>query len=138
MQFSVRRIFFFINKNRRLYRHHPDRQSTGVNRLHLAYLLLFFNIDIFNIGRIESISGLSAKHYNSKLKEAAMKNQTLAIPNITCGHCVMAIENELMALDGVIKVAGHPEQKTIDLEWDAPATMEKIREKLQEINYPAD
>jgi len=67
-----------------------------------------------------------------------MEKQTLAIPNITCGHCVMAIQNELMELEGVAKVEGNPNQKTINVKWGAPATMEKIREKLQEINYPAD
>ena len=34
-------------------------------------------------------------------------------------------------------VEGSPESKTIDIEWDAPATLEKIKATLKEINYPA-
>ena len=30
-----------------------------------------------------------------------METQTFTIPNITCGHCVMTIKNELLELDGV-------------------------------------
>ncbi|HHP7233342.1 MAG TPA: heavy-metal-associated domain-containing protein [Desulfobacterales bacterium] len=66
-----------------------------------------------------------------------MSKETFAIPNISCGHCVMSIQNELTELDGVRKVDGDPAAKTITVEWDTPATAEKIRRTLQEINYPA-
>ena len=32
---------------------------------------------------------------------------------------------------------GDPGKKEITLEWDAPATLEKIKATLKEINYPA-
>jgi copper ion binding protein len=66
-----------------------------------------------------------------------MEKETLSIPNISCGHCVMAIKNELGELDGVKTVDGSPEAKTINVEWESPATLEKIKETLKEINYPA-
>jgi copper chaperone CopZ len=66
-----------------------------------------------------------------------MEKQTLSIPNITCGHCVMAIENELNELDGVSSVQGDPSDKSITVAWENPMTLEKIKEKLGEINYPA-
>jgi copper chaperone len=66
-----------------------------------------------------------------------MEKQTLSIPNISCGHCVMSIQNELKELDGVKAVDGDPDKKNITVEWDAPATIEKINETLKEINYPA-
>lgn len=66
-----------------------------------------------------------------------MENETLSIPNISCGHCVMAIKNELGELDGVKTVDGSPEAKTINVEWESPATLDKIKETLKEINYPA-
>ena len=69
--------------------------------------------------------------------EATMSKDTLSIPNISCGHCVMAIKNELQDMEGVKSVEGNPQAKTVDIEWDAPATLEKIKATLKEINYPA-
>ena len=50
----------------------------------------------------------------------------------------MAIKNELTELDGIQSVIGNPENKKITVEWEAPATLERIKETLQDINYPAD
>jgi copper chaperone CopZ len=49
----------------------------------------------------------------------------------------MTIKNELSEVDGVSKVEGDSGSKSITLEWDAPATLERIKETLKEINYPA-
>jgi copper chaperone CopZ len=65
-----------------------------------------------------------------------MESKTLSIPNISCGHCVMSIKNELGEIEGVTKVEGDPVNKRVTLEWDAPATLDKIKETLKEINYP--
>ena len=64
-----------------------------------------------------------------------MEKQNLHIPNISCGHCVMAIKNELNELEGVGTVEGDPENKSISVEWEAPATLEIIRNTLNGINY---
>ena len=66
-----------------------------------------------------------------------METKTLSIPKISCGHCVMSIKKELSEMEGVSKVEGDPGSKSITLEWDAPATLEKIKDTLNEINYPA-
>ena len=66
-----------------------------------------------------------------------MANTTFSIPNISCGHCVMSIKNELSELEGVTSVEGNPETKSIDVEWNAPITEDKLKETLKEINYPA-
>ena len=66
-----------------------------------------------------------------------MGKTTFSIPNISCGHCVMSIKNELSELEGVKSVEGNPESKSIDVEWDAPITEDKIIDTLKEINYPA-
>jgi copper ion binding protein len=65
-----------------------------------------------------------------------MEKQTFSIPNISCGHCVMTIKNELGEITGVSKVDGDPDSKSVTVEWDAPATVDKIKETLNEINYP--
>lgn len=66
-----------------------------------------------------------------------MEKQTLTIPNISCGHCVMAIKNGLNELDGVASVEGDPELKQVEVEWDLPATLDQITATLKAINYPA-
>ena len=66
-----------------------------------------------------------------------MENKLCTIPNITCNHCVMTIKNELSEIKGVSRVDGDPESKKITVEWDSPATLEKIKETLKEINYSA-
>ena len=66
-----------------------------------------------------------------------MDTKTLIVPNISCGHCVMAIKRELGEMEGVTKVDGDPGKKEITLEWDAPASLDKIKSTLSEINYPA-
>ena len=66
-----------------------------------------------------------------------MAKKTFSIPKISCGHCVMAIKNELAEMPGVRKVEGSLQGRTIEVEWDAPATEEGIRAALAEINYPA-
>ena len=65
-----------------------------------------------------------------------METKKLSIPNITCGHCVMTIQRELDEIDGVSKIEGDPTAKEITVEWDLPATLEKIKSTLKEINYP--
>ncbi len=66
-----------------------------------------------------------------------MEKQTLNIPNISCGHCVMSIQNELTELEGVTGVDGDINGKTVTVSWDEPATLERIKAVLKEINYPA-
>jgi len=66
-----------------------------------------------------------------------MAKETFSIPNISCGHCVMSIKNELNELDGIKIVEGDSEKKSITVEFESPATLEQIKETLKEINYPA-
>lgn len=66
-----------------------------------------------------------------------MEKQTFTIPNISCGHCTMAIENELKELDGIVNVQSDIAQKTVTVQWQTPVTRDKIVDTLKEINYPA-
>jgi len=66
-----------------------------------------------------------------------MESRTFLIPDISCKHCVMTIKNELNDIEGVSRVEGDPEKKEITVEWEAPATLERIKSVLKEINYPA-
>jgi copper chaperone CopZ len=49
----------------------------------------------------------------------------------------MTIQKELSEIEGVFKVEGDPTTKDIAVEWDSPASIEKIKATLEEINYPA-
>ena len=66
-----------------------------------------------------------------------MEENIFQIPNISCGHCTMTIENELKEIEGVNHVKGNIQGKSVSVKWEAPATAEKILETLKEINYPA-
>ena len=66
-----------------------------------------------------------------------MEKHTFSIPNISCGHCTMTIENELKEIDGIVDVKSSVDDKTVTVEWQSPVTMEKIMAVLKEINYPA-
>ncbi|MCX5880956.1 MAG: heavy-metal-associated domain-containing protein [Deltaproteobacteria bacterium] len=66
-----------------------------------------------------------------------MGKHVFTIPNISCGHCVMAIKNELAEVKGIVAVEGNPAEKQITVEWNAPLTLDKIQDILKDINYPA-
>ena len=67
-----------------------------------------------------------------------MEQQTFVVPNISCGHCVMAIKGELSEIDGVNSVEGDHDTKSITVKWESPTSTDAIKEKLKEINYPAE
>jgi copper chaperone len=66
-----------------------------------------------------------------------MATHTFNIPNISCGHCVASIKDELSELSGVQSVNGDPATKDVTVDFEAPATADQIKAKLAEINYPA-
>ncbi|MFZ2631216.1 MAG: heavy-metal-associated domain-containing protein [Desulfosalsimonadaceae bacterium] len=67
-----------------------------------------------------------------------METKIFVVPNISCGHCVRTIQNELTEVRGVDSVLGDAENKTITVSWSDPATESEIRNILQSINYPAE
>jgi copper chaperone CopZ len=62
---------------------------------------------------------------------------TYTIPNISCHHCVHTITTEVSDLPGVKSVQADAMSKQATIQFDPPATEEKIKELLAEINYPA-
>jgi copper chaperone CopZ len=65
-----------------------------------------------------------------------MQTKTFEVPNISCGHCVRTIENEVSDLAGVSKVQADEETRMVTVEWGDPATWDAINALLVEINYP--
>lgn len=64
-----------------------------------------------------------------------MQVRTFQVPNIGCDGCVKSIKNELSELTGVVTVNGDTATRMVTVEWDTPATWEKIVETLTEIDY---
>lgn len=58
------------------------------------------------------------------------------VPNISCGHCVHTIQSEVADLAGVHSVKADAATKQVEIVFDAPASEEKIKKLLAEINYP--
>ncbi len=68
-----------------------------------------------------------------------MASKTVKVPNISCGHCVSTIQREVGELRGVTSVKADQATKMVTVEWqEPPASWEKIRALLQEINYPPE
>lgn len=65
-----------------------------------------------------------------------MSTVTYSIPNISCGHCVHTIQNEVSELAGVQSVQADLDSKKVVIDFVDPATEEKIKALLAEINYP--
>ena len=61
---------------------------------------------------------------------------TYKIPNISCGHCVYTITTEVSDLEGVKSVVADFISKQATITYEPPATEEKIKSVLAEINYP--
>ncbi len=67
-----------------------------------------------------------------------MTTVTYSIPNIHCGHCVHTIQSEVGELNGVKSVVASLEARQATVTFEAPATEEKIKSLLAEINYPVN
>ncbi len=67
-----------------------------------------------------------------------MPSKTVKVPNISCGHCVHTIENEVSELDGVANVSASEGSKLVTIEWGDPQSWANIKALLEEINYPPE
>jgi copper chaperone CopZ len=65
-----------------------------------------------------------------------MTTVTYSIPTIHCGHCVHTIQSELVELEGVKEVRADAQTRKVVIVFDTPASEEKIKALLSEINYP--
>ena len=66
-----------------------------------------------------------------------MTTKTVAVPGITCGHCVATIEREVGELDGVESVEAEQVSKRVTISWDPETTdWVVIEDTMKEINFP--
>ena len=67
-----------------------------------------------------------------------MTTVTYNVPAMHCGHCTHTIEMEVGELQGVQSVNADLGTKKVQISFDAPASEEKIKALLAEIDYPAE
>ena len=66
-----------------------------------------------------------------------MATKTFQVPNISCGHCVMTIQNEVGELEGVTNVVAVQDTKMVTVDWnEPPQSWDGIKALLEEINFP--
>ena len=66
-----------------------------------------------------------------------MKNRTVQVPNISCGHCVVAIQREVSEIEGVLSVEGRHDTLDVTISWNSEKTSwQEIEEVMRQINYP--
>ena len=67
-----------------------------------------------------------------------MTTVTYSVPAMHCEHCTHTIETEVGELHGIQSVKADLETKKVHIAFDTPASEEKIKALLSEINYPAE
>jgi copper chaperone CopZ len=73
---------------------------------------------------------------NNLFRGAEMNTVTYKIPNISCNHCVHTIKMEVGEIKGVVTVEADKDTQMATVTFGQPATEEKIKATLTEINYP--
>jgi len=69
---------------------------------------------------------------------STIEEVTLTAPDISCGHCVLRIREEVGALPGVIGVDANESTKMVDISFDSSkVTLDQIEAALAEAGYPA-
>lgn len=72
------------------------------------------------------------------MAQSTHESITLTAPDISCGHCVMSIQNRLGELDGIEKVTASAETKHVDLVFDpSKIDLDRIKSELEDEGYPA-
>ena len=66
-----------------------------------------------------------------------MSTVKYSVPNISCMHCVHTIQSEVAELAGVQSVKADLASKSVEIVFSEPASEEKIKALMSDINYPA-
>jgi copper chaperone CopZ len=68
---------------------------------------------------------------------AMMEHVTLTAPDISCGHCVATIKEEVGMLPGVARVEADPASKRVEIDFDpGRVSLVQIEAALDEAGYP--
>ncbi len=64
-----------------------------------------------------------------------MSTELYRVPDVSCGHCVKAITDELTKIPGVADVTVDLEQKTVSVTHDGTVTDAQLRDGIAEAGY---
>lgn len=68
-----------------------------------------------------------------------MKNVTLNVQGMSCGHCVKAIEGSVGPLEGVSQVNVNLADAHVEVTFnESQVTLEKIKETIEEQGYDVE
>ncbi|HLO28769.1 MAG TPA: heavy-metal-associated domain-containing protein [Anaerolineales bacterium] len=67
-----------------------------------------------------------------------MTTVTYTVPAIHCGHCTHTIEMEVGELQGVQSVKADEATRKVQITFETPASEDKIKALLAEIDYPVE
>lgn len=66
-----------------------------------------------------------------------METVTLEAPNISCQHCIMAVQRAVGSLPGVISVEGDPMLKHVTVKYDSNrVSIDQIEQAMANAGYP--
>lgn len=68
----------------------------------------------------------------------AMATVTLSVPEIHCGHCKASIESAVRPLDGVTSATVDVDSRTVDVDFDPPASLDEIRAAIVDAGFDVD
>lgn len=65
-----------------------------------------------------------------------MKQVTLQVEGMSCGHCETTVKKTLQSLPGVVEVAVSLASKTVDVQYEEKdVTMEQMKELIEDQGY---
>ena len=65
-----------------------------------------------------------------------MTEQTLRVPDMSCGHCKAAVEGELSKLSGVQRANAYVERGTVEVSYDeSRVSTEDLKGAIEEAGY---
>ena len=70
-----------------------------------------------------------------------VKNVTLKVSNLSCKHCMEAVNNTVKGLPGIISMAiqSGADQSDVDISYESKnVSFEKIRGAIVELGYPVN
>jgi copper chaperone CopZ len=88
--------------------------------------------------RQKNTAELTAEHIIISKEKQRMTTVTYTVPAIHCGHCTHTIEMEVGEMQGVQSVKADQASKKVEITFEAPASEEKIKALLAEIDYPVE
>jgi copper chaperone len=65
-----------------------------------------------------------------------MTDKTFNVPDMSCGHCKAAVEDELNRLPGVERANADVEKGTVEVSYDeVTVTTEDLKGAIEEVGY---